>query len=66
MLPGQKGEPVAYNLRSNSKITVLPAVTSANRSEPMAKTAKPVGDPQKAEVKSQLGDMKVWHSLSSV
>ena len=42
-----------YNLRSKSKSTGLPAVTSASGSEPTA--AKPVGDLQKAEVKSEGG-----------
>ena len=49
----QQGAPVADNLRSKSKITVLPAVTSASDSEPTA--AKPVGDLQKSEVKSEMG-----------
>ena len=56
--------PVAYNLRSKSKSTGLPAVTSASGSEPAA--AKPVGDLQKAEVKSEVGDRKVGPSLLSV
>ena len=66
MSAGQQGEPVAYNFHSKSKFTGLPAVTSASGSEPMAATAKPVGDPQKAEVKSQVGDRKVGSSLLSV
>ena len=52
MSSGQQGEPVAYNLRSKSKITGLPAVASASGSEPTA--AKPVGDLQNAEVKSEV------------
>ena len=49
--------PVAYNLHSNSKSTGLPAVTSADGSDSTA--TKPVGDLQKAEVKSEVGDSNV-------
>ena len=52
--------PVAYNLRSKSKSTRLPSVTSASGSEPTA--TKPVGDLQKAEVKSEVGESKVGPS----
>ena len=53
MSPEWQDAPVAYNLRSKSKCTGLPAVTSASGSEPTA--AKPVGDLKKAELKSEVG-----------
>ena len=55
MSDGQQGEPVAYNLRSKSKFTGVPAVTSASGPEPTAATTKARGDLQKAEVKSEVG-----------
>ena len=60
----RQNAPVAYNFRSKSKSTGLPAVTSASGSEPTA--TKAVGDLQKAEVKSEVGDRKVGPSLLSV
>ena len=56
--------PVAYYLRSKSTSTGLPAVTSASWSDPTA--AKPVGDLQKAELTSEVGDRTVEPSLLSV
>ena len=41
MLAEQQDAPIAYNLRSKSKITGLPAVTSVSVSEPTAATPKP-------------------------
>ena len=64
MLAERQDASVAYNLRSKSKRTGLPAVTSAIGSDPTV--AKPVDDLQKAELKSEVGDRKVGPSLLSV